>query len=440
MQPVTSLDSRSQYLPLGARAGSSLMMPTTTAPVGFQLPFQQVQAPQSLALTNDRPGAPFFNSNGLNMVASPTGSEMGRSDMSLAYEVIDRCNADLQLLQQRYSNVLGQLHTVSAKALESDARLNQLAAQVELELKLSRMHHEMKRGFEFQQLPEIQRMMRATQELISRLSQLSNSAAAGSATAVVVAPTIKMIQGARGGGGGGEIGVGNEGKETGSVSVSIGDKRLPRFGERWADQRPTSAAATRAMAAFGESTTTGSTSDVNAKKRKSAFDTNADGSPVSGAQDSRKRVADNSIIKAAAISHLPPVVSGTGKGAAGSGSGSGSEHASAASSSFFAAVAPGSGSGAGTGAGPGSSSSSLSVSSSSGVTGDVAGTTEEEVVLIRPCLSYNIAPKGCRFTANNSPCPYMHTCLYCGSVEHTVLQCDYTSVEPSNDGTFAPGH
>ncbi|KAF9389243.1 hypothetical protein CPC16_005936 [Podila verticillata] len=390
---------------------------------------QQMQAPQSLALTNDHPGAPFFNSNGLNMVARPTGGEIGRSDMSLAYEVIDRCNADLQLLQQRYSNVLGQLHTVSAKALESDARLNQLAAQVELELKLSRMHHEMKRGFEFQQLPEIQRMMRATQELVSRLSQLSNSAAAGSATAVVVAPTIKTIPGTQGRGEGG----GDVGKKAGSIPISNGD-RWPRFGEGW-DQRSTSAsaAAARAMAAFGESTTTtASSGDVNSKKRKSAFDTNADGSPVSGAQDNRKRVADNSNVNAAS-SHLSYVVSGTGKGA---GTGSGPVHASAASSS--SAVAPGSGSGSETGTGAGPGSSSLSASSS-GAIGDVAGTAEEEVVLIRPCLSYNIAPKGCRFTANNSPCPYMHTCLYCGSVEHTVLQCDYTSVEPSNDGTFAPG-
>ncbi|KAI9237786.1 MAG: hypothetical protein BYD32DRAFT_290429 [Podila humilis] len=428
VQPVTSLDARSHYSPLSAGGGSPFMMPTATTPVGF-LPFQQMQAPQSLALTNDHPGAPFFNSNGLNMVARPTGGEIGRSDMSLAYEVIDRCNADLQLLQQRYSNVLGQLHTVSAKALESDARLNQLAAQVELELKLSRMHHEMKRGFEFQQLPEIQRMMRATQELVSRLSQLSNSAAAGSATAVVVAPTIKTIPGTQGRGEGG----GDVGKKAGSIPISNGD-RWPRFGEGW-DQRSTSAsaAAARAMAAFGESTTTttASSGDVNSKKRKSAFDTNADGSPVSGAQDNRKRVADNSNVNAAS-SHLSYVVSGTGKGA---GTGSGPVHASAASSS--SAVAPGSGSGSetGTGAGPGSSLSA----SSSGAIGDVAGTTEEEVVLIRPCLSYNIAPKGCRFTANNSPCPYMHTCLYCGSVEHTVLQCDYTSVEPSNDGTFAPG-
>ncbi|KAG0012024.1 hypothetical protein BGZ82_002763, partial [Podila clonocystis] len=308
--PVSTLDAaRSQLLPLSVSSGSQFMMPTTT-PVGF-LPFQQVQASQSLALTNDRPGAPFFNSNGLNMVPNSTGGEIGRSDMSLAYEVIDRCNADLSLLQQRYSTVLGHLHAVSAKALESDARLNQLAAQVELELKLSRMHQDMKRSFEYHQLPEIQRMMRATQELVSRLSQLSNSAAAGSATAVVVAPTIKTIPGMRGGGGGGEVGVGQEEKEAGSVSRN---KWVPRFGEGWADQRPTSAAAARAMAALSEFTST--SNDVNSKKRKSGFDTNADGSPVTGSQEnSRKRVADSNGINTASISKASVIMSGTGKGA-----------------------------------------------------------------------------------------------------------------------------
>ncbi|KAG0276606.1 hypothetical protein BGZ95_007301 [Linnemannia exigua] len=129
--------------------------------------------------------APSYSpTSSLNMVLTPQG-EVGKSDMSLAFEVMDRCTVDLLLLQQRYATVTSRLNEVTSKALESDARLAQLGAQMELELKMSRVHHQMKSGFEQQQLPELQRMMRSTTELISRLGHLSTSAAAGSATSVV---------------------------------------------------------------------------------------------------------------------------------------------------------------------------------------------------------------------------------------------------------------
>ncbi|KAF9940096.1 hypothetical protein BGZ65_008225 [Modicella reniformis] len=144
------------------------------------------QASAGLGITafsaHNRPqNSPFFNSNGLNIVPTLQG-DVGRSDMSLAFEIVDRCTVDLQQLQQRYSVVAAQLNEATTKALDSDVRLAQLGAQIELELK-----HELEK----QQLPELRRTMRATQELISRLSQLSTSAAAGSATAVVVAPKIR---------------------------------------------------------------------------------------------------------------------------------------------------------------------------------------------------------------------------------------------------------
>ncbi|KAG0306385.1 hypothetical protein BGZ98_002461 [Dissophora globulifera] len=134
---------------------------------------------------------PFFNSNGLNMVPTAQG-EIGRSDMSLAFEVIDRCTVDLQQLQQRYAAITVQLNDVTSKALDSGARIAHLEAQLELERKMRDIQHEMRCGLEQQQLPELQRMMLATKELISRLSQLSTSAAAGSATAVVIAPKMRQ--------------------------------------------------------------------------------------------------------------------------------------------------------------------------------------------------------------------------------------------------------
>ncbi|KAG0201982.1 hypothetical protein BGX28_005335 [Mortierella sp. GBA30] len=296
-------------------------------------------APQAMArldfATNDRPHvSPYFNSNGLNMVSTVHG-DVGRSDMSLAFEIIDRCTIDLQQLQQRHAALTAQLSEATFKALESDARLAQLAAQMELEMKMNHIHQELKRGLELKQLPEIQRMIQATQEMILRLSQLSASAAAGSATAVVIAPKL------------GSIGkLSPRGEEAGSGS-----------GAGLVSSSSSSSATSPAALALAKLAESGQSLD-GTKKRKADFEVNGGSTNTDSSGQEQQQET------------------GTGSGA------------------------------------------------------------DVERVLIRPCLSFNIAPKGCRFALNSSPCPYMHTCLYCGSVDHPVLQCDYTSVEPSHDGIF----
>lgn len=303
---------------------------------------------------------------------TPQG-EIGKSDMSLAFEVMDRCTVDLLLLQQRYATVTSRLTEVTAKALESDARLAQLGAQMELELKMSRVHHQMKNGFEQQQIPDLQRMMSSTQELISRLGHLSTSAAAGSATAVVVRPQLRVVPAVTGGGGGGVVGVGSTG--TGNPStVALALDRLAQTGHH---TLPTTAAAMAGAASTGDSlgdVRFSGMANVNNSNANSGTDMDIDkGSDASSTRNSGT-TAGNAI-----------------------------------------------GLGTGTGAVPASGT---------------ATATEETVVVIRPCLSFNIAPKGCRFRASNHPCPYFHTCLYCGSSNHAVMHCDYTSAEPSHDNFF----
>lgn len=295
----------------------------------------------------------YTPTSSLNMVMTPQG-EIGKSDMSLAFEVMDRCTVDLLLLQQRYATVTSRLTEVTAKALESDARLAQLGAQMELELKMSRVHHQMKNGFEQQQIPDLQRMMSSTQELISRLGHLSTSAAAGSATAVVVRPQLRVVPAVTGGGGGGVVGVGSAG--TGN---------------------PSTAAAMAGAASTGDSL-----GDVRFSGMANVNNSNAN-----------------------------------------SGTGMDIDKGSDASSTRNSGTTAGNAIGLGTGTGAVPASGT-------------ATATEETVVVIRPCLSFNIAPKGCRFRASNHPCPYLHTCLYCGSSSHAVMHCDYTSAEPSHDNFF----
>lgn len=317
----------------------------------------------------------YTATSSLNMVMTPQG-EIGKSDMSLAFEVMDRCTVDLLLLQQRYATVTSRLTEVTAKALESDARLAQLGAQMELELKMSRVHHQMKNGFEQQQVPDLQRMMRSTQELISRLGHLSTSAAAGSATAVVVRPQLRMVPAVTGGGGGGGGvgGVGGVGAgSTGAGNPSTVALALDRLAQTGHHALSTTAAATAGAASTGDSI-----GDVRFSGMANVNNSSAN------------RGSDMDIDKASEASSTRN---------------------------------PGTTSGAATALGTGNSAAT-------------AAATEETVVVIRPCLSFNIAPKGCRFRASNHPCPYLHTCLYCGSSSHAVMHCDYTSAEPSHDNFF----
>ncbi|KAF9288090.1 hypothetical protein BGZ68_000849, partial [Mortierella alpina] len=326
--------------------------------IGSSTSLSQGMPGKDFAAKERSQGSSYFKSNGLNMVSTPHG-DVGRSDMSLAFEVIDRCTIDLQQLQQRHAAVTSQLSEVTFKALESDARLAQLAAQMELEMKMNHIHQEIKRGFEQKQLPELQRMMQATHEMILRLSQLSASAAAGSATAVVVAPKLGSAKAPAGGGSAGS-GTGTEQGPTSTTSPA--------------------ALALAKLAESGHSWPSALNADLNgAKKRESGLNGSMDISFMGSVAQRQQETARVDFIDNGAKSS-----SGSGRSA---------------------------------GASPGEAAS-------------------VERVLIRPCLSFNIAPKGCRFTLNNSPCPYMHTCLYCGSVDHPVLQCDYTSVEPSQDGIF----
>ncbi|KAF9156533.1 hypothetical protein BG015_004443 [Linnemannia schmuckeri] len=321
----------------------------------------------------------YTPTSSLNMVMTPQG-EIGKSDMSLAFEVMDRCTIDLLLLQQRYATVTSRLTEVTAKALESDARLAQLGAQMELELKMSRVHHQMKNGFEQQQLPDLQRMMRSTQELISRLGHLSTSAAAGSATAVVVRPQLRMVPTVAGGGGGGaagEGGIGAGSTGTGNPSaVALALDRLAQTGRHTLSTTVAATVGTPAAASMGDSlgdVRFSGMANVNSSNTNSSSDMDID--KGNGASSTR----NPGTTTAAAASAL-----GTG----------------------------------------------------TGTTSATATLTEEAVVVIRPCLSFNIAPKGCRFRASNHPCPYLHTCLYCGSSSHAVMHCDYTSAEPSHDNFF----
>ncbi|KAG0208898.1 hypothetical protein BGX33_005992 [Mortierella sp. NVP41] len=335
----------------------------------------------------------------LNVVMTPQG-EVGKSDMSLAFEVMDRCTVDLLLLQKRYATVTAQLNEVTSKALESDARLAQLGAQIELELKMSRVHHQMKNGFEQQQLPELQRMIRATQEMISRLSHLSTSAAAGSATSVVVRPQLRMVPTVAGGALGAGAGVGaGVGSGTGSGSGSSSGTAHPSAVAFALDRLAQSATASTA----GTATATVSMGDSHSDLRFTGAANQGQSSDMD-------------------IDSMGPLSSSASSAAwrqqqqqdmADKGSSSGSS----------AARNPGTA--------PSSSSSAVVA-----VAGTTGGASEEAVVVIRPCLSFNIAPKGCRFRASNHPCPYLHTCLYCGSSNHAVLHCDYTSVEPSQDNVF----
>jgi hypothetical protein len=329
--------------------------------------------------------SPTYTPTGsLNMVMTPQG-EIGKSDMSLAFEVMDRCTIDLLLLQQRYATVTSRLTEVTAKALESDARLAQLGAQMELELKMSRVHHEMKNGFEQQQLPDLQRMMRSTQELISRLGHLSTTAAAGSATSVVVRPQLRKVPTVAGGGGVGS-GVGGAGGSLGAIKPSVVALALDRLAQTGQHTlSTTTTTTTTGVAAAGDSY-----GDVRfsgmANINSSRNDINTNSSDMD--------IDRGSEIPAGGVSSVrnPGTTAGT---------------------TTAAAAAAG-----------------------LDTTPSTATATEETVVVIRPCLSFNIAPKGCRFRASNHPCPYLHTCLYCGSSSHAVMHCDYTSAEPSHDNFF----
>ncbi|KAG0291124.1 hypothetical protein BGZ96_005458 [Linnemannia gamsii] len=316
----------------------------------------------------------YTPTSSFNMVMTPQG-EIGKSDMSLAFEVMDRCTIDLLLLQQRYATVTSRLTEVTSKALESDARLAQLGAQMELELKMSRVHHQMKNGFEQQQLPDLQRMMSSTQELISRLGHLSTTAAAGSATSVVVRPQLRMVPTVAGGGGVG----GGSGGSLGAGSPSVVALALDRLAQT--DQHTLSTT----------STTTGATA---ATVGNSHGDVRFSG--MANINSSRNNTNSSSDMDIDKGSEIP------------AGGVSSTRNLGMATGTAAAAIG----------------------------TTPTATVTEETVVVIRPCLSFNIAPKGCRFRASNHPCPYLHTCLYCGSSSHAVMHCDYTSAEPSHDNYF----
>jgi hypothetical protein len=360
---------------------SSSLSSQTSSGLGIT-PFSNHNRPQN---------SPFFNSNGLNIVPTPQG-DVERSDMSLAFEVIDRCAVDLQQLQQRYSAATTQLNEATSKALESDARLAQLGAQIDLELKTNQMHRDLKQQLEKQQLPELGKTMRATQELISRLSHLSTSAAAGSATAVVATPKLRISSNT--------THESNPGlsQGTGYVSSAITPAATLTLAKLTENGHST-------LQSINQGTLTES-SGIS-RKRKPGFEDGHVGSDGNG------EMGINSTLH------------GARKRFAEVGSSNGSPNSAETGG-------PPSSTTSGALSGPASSGIGTGTLGASGV----GARDDEAMVLIRPCLSYNIAPRGCRFLVNKSPCPYMHICLYCGSLEHTLMQCDYTTAEPSNDGLF----
>ena len=372
---------------------TSTTFPLSGAAADLAMAKHNSSQPPMLGQLGPKPwGSPiqFYGGSGLNMVPTPHG-EIGRSDMSLAFEIIDRCTVDLQQLQQRFVTLSTTLNEATTKALESDARLAQLGAQIELELELSQIHHQLKNGIEEQQLPEVQKMMRATQEMISRLNLLSTTAAAGSATAVVMpysAATGMRIEPSSttmssNGSAGAEAGTGT-GTGAGGLQLqgqgSTGGYKGPM------GSTPIASAAALALAKLAESGHSSASPSSSAIKPETERDLGYGNDSTSGngtAMDVDSQGGHGGNNNSGTISmRRPTLLEKMSLGGQGAGQG------------------PGQGQGA---------------------------------VLHRPCLSFNIAPKGCRFLANQTPCPYRHVCLYCGSADHVVMECDYTSSEPSHD-------